>query len=478
MSISKQDKQGSRTVSDLERRYNFGKSFAEVLGIANDAQTYAQEAKEIAMRVEAELLEIDVVGELNASADTINLKSNGLTIESDGFSISADKGIVATHGSIGGWAMSNNSILKSNGDTLVEIASPLSAESNFLTVALLENGIVSAIPFYVKANGYLYADNADITGKITATEGEFSNCTINENCNIYGTLKTPNISAYVDEANNASAQIYYDELTGFYFKAVNQDNAMYDAEAGVRLYQSYISAYATLYSKQKDEDGISYHANVMCGKTGNLELDSSHTITLESPLIQVRSANGFDVHNSANTYSYTSIGYGEMFMRFFAVDSWAGDILMEDSTTLQLRAENGHSLSLYGNNVNYLKGTWALESGEAVTSDVNYKNSIADTPEAYSVFFDNLRPVIHKYNDGESGRYHSGFIAQEVNSALEKAGLTRQDFAGIIIANEGTEKERWSLRYTEFIPLNTLEIQKLKCRMAKLEKKLEVETNE
>ena len=36
--MSKQDRQGVRTASDIERKYNFGKSFAEILGIATDAR--------------------------------------------------------------------------------------------------------------------------------------------------------------------------------------------------------------------------------------------------------------------------------------------------------------------------------------------------------------------------------------------------------------------------------------------------------
>lgn len=35
---NKQDRQGARTASDLERKYNFGKSFAELMGIALDAR--------------------------------------------------------------------------------------------------------------------------------------------------------------------------------------------------------------------------------------------------------------------------------------------------------------------------------------------------------------------------------------------------------------------------------------------------------
>lgn len=44
--MSKQDRQGVRTATDLEQKYNFGQSFAEVMGIARDAQTAANKAAE------------------------------------------------------------------------------------------------------------------------------------------------------------------------------------------------------------------------------------------------------------------------------------------------------------------------------------------------------------------------------------------------------------------------------------------------
>ena len=44
MSNSKQDRQGARTPADLERKYNFGKTFEEVYGIANSAKETASEA--------------------------------------------------------------------------------------------------------------------------------------------------------------------------------------------------------------------------------------------------------------------------------------------------------------------------------------------------------------------------------------------------------------------------------------------------
>ena len=46
--MSKQDRQGARTASDLEMKYNFGKTFAEIMGYATDARDTAQEALDTA----------------------------------------------------------------------------------------------------------------------------------------------------------------------------------------------------------------------------------------------------------------------------------------------------------------------------------------------------------------------------------------------------------------------------------------------
>lgn len=44
--MSKQDRQGVRTASDLEQKYYLGKTFAKVMGIAEDAQEAAEKAEE------------------------------------------------------------------------------------------------------------------------------------------------------------------------------------------------------------------------------------------------------------------------------------------------------------------------------------------------------------------------------------------------------------------------------------------------
>lgn len=42
--MSKQDRQGARTISEFERRHNYGERFNEVMGVANDARQTAEKA--------------------------------------------------------------------------------------------------------------------------------------------------------------------------------------------------------------------------------------------------------------------------------------------------------------------------------------------------------------------------------------------------------------------------------------------------
>lgn len=132
------------------------------------------------------------------------------------------------------------------------------------------------------------------------------------------------------------------------------------------------------------------------------------------------------------------------------------------SDTMNLYSDSGH-----------FHGTWDTEAAFSITSDFNLKNSIASSTPLYSSFFDNLIPRTYKYNDGTSDRTHYGFIAQEVYSAMEMAGLDLQDFAGLTIDyDEDGNEQTWRLRYDEFIALNTDQIQKLKRRVADLESQI------
>lgn len=100
--MSKQDRQGVRTINALEQKYYFDRKFSEVMGVANSAHTAA---KKTAEQVTAELRltikkdENDkIVSMLNASADLIKLKGNRISIESDNFTLTEDGKITAKNG--------------------------------------------------------------------------------------------------------------------------------------------------------------------------------------------------------------------------------------------------------------------------------------------------------------------------------------------------------------------------------------------
>lgn len=101
--------------------------------------------------------------------------------------------------------------------------------------------------------------------------------------------------------------------------------------------------------------------------------------------------------------------------------------------------------------------------------------------------------------NGSSGRYHIGFKAQQIKTALEENGLTTLDFAGFVNTKYEPDEDAPEMNnifeeagiksgddiscliYTEFVALNTYHIKKLqkenedlKAKIESLEKKIEV----
>lgn len=125
------------------------------------------------------------------------------------------------------------------------------------------------------------------------------------------------------------------------------------------------------------------------------------------------------------------------------------------------------------------KGIFASEE-IVVKSDRRLKNSIEYDMEKYEDFFMLLKPTYFRYNHGQSGRYHMGFIAQDVKEALDNSGLSTKDFAALTITpieevnpNDNIDDAYYRLRYGEFISLNTHMIQKLVREVAKLRAEIE-----
>ena len=109
----------------------------------------------------------------------------------------------------------------------------------------------------------------------------------------------------------------------------------------------------------------------------------------------------------------------------------------------------------------YLSGT-PINASRSITvvSDARMKNHIADLPSGSENLFDYLDGKSFFYNGDTSTAKNYGFIAQDVLTALQKCGLTTDDFAGFCdIHGDGSQ---YALAYEQFIPLMWNEIKRLR----------------
>lgn len=99
-------------------------------------------------------------------------------------------------------------------------------------------------------------------------------------------------------------------------------------------------------------------------------------------------------------------------------------------------------------------------SGTVVTSDRRKKKEIMEMDQRHEEFFMNLCAVHFKMREQEDDKIRYGFIAQDVETALQRAGLSREDFAGLDIVMENGQ-EIYGLIYEQFIPLAVYMIQRI-----------------
>lgn len=196
-----------------------------------------------------------------------------------------------------------------------------------------------------------------------------------------------------------------------------------------------------------------------------------------------------------------------------------GERIEYDSHMLKLYAQSGIVFGSYiksdicpvsggtftlGKSNDRWKEIWCSTSLNT-SSDRNLKKNISDlsSDSRYIEFFMLLQPKSYLFKDGESGRTHVGFISQDVEEAMAECGLSSLEFAGfckdqkieveeiVHPADEEAGEEEWierkehpvfdgdgnpvyeySLRYEEFIALNTMMIQSQQEEISKIKEML------
>ncbi len=112
-------------------------------------------------------------------------------------------------------------------------------------------------------------------------------------------------------------------------------------------------------------------------------------------------------------------------------------------------------------------------NGSIQVSDREQKTDIEPLPEKYLALFDGIEPVRFRRVDGTSGRYHTGFIAQQVKEAMDAAGISSEELAAYIKdVDPDTKKDIYMLRYEELISILWSKVKEQETRLETMDQRL------
>ena len=304
------------------------------------------------------------------------------------------------------------------------------------------------------------------------------------------------------------------EIDSTYFKLTKTGNIT--AEAGN------IGKFNITSNGLESQDGSTklwyntvYTGNVRSSGNGNISVTADNNLSLYGKnSVSISDSNGtVNIYGDVSINGYepiTTSNIGTQSVQY-ATNSNSANSATNSTNAYTLKSANdSYSTSHKSDNKlssNATSGTTQLGSaslmwsevfaskGSINTSDRNKKRDIREISEKYEKFFEMLIPVSFQFIDGD--RTHIGFISQDVEDAMNECGLTSLDFAGFCkdikteyyIDENGKENVRnvldedgnpiyiYSLRYSEFIALNTMMIQKLDNKIDELQRKYELLEN-
>lgn len=372
--------------------------------------------------------------------------------------------ITATEGDIGGWNINEKLIETSEtGKGSIYLASALTGDDygNWI-VAKDSSGNVK---FKVSKTGIVTATDGEFTGTIKADSILADGIKVGNDGNTK--FITSGDGSKWEGAKNLWSQPYIALLPSSNSTAITiaaRSTTSTSNDCNINLYASDINAYGDICLQKSTKILLmGEEQNDCCAQIFSNEAITWFTTDQPSQILSIAASNNLNLISTNGTVKITAPQQGQ-------IDFYAGsDIVAKMGYLTPANLSNKVDENKWGGR---LYKNWYATNSITIVSDKNKKHSVATLPNQYSILFDNLHPVIYKYNDGTSDRLHTGFIAQEVNDAIELAEISTKDFGGLVILSPGTTEEEWGLRYEEFIALNTSEIQKLKARTTELENRV------
>lgn len=285
----------------------------------------------------------------------------------------------------------------------------------------------------------------------------------NANGNISSLQQTANSLSF--SISNANNNIYNLQMT-----TNGLVSAVSDAQGRVSVVEQTVNG-LTIYNPYTGQTQI----NGGMIETSQMRLDRlfGNSVFLMTPYGEIAA----EIRTTGASTARTSF---DLWARAVRINSNEGDLyLHSDMAFVTLAGAQGNTC--IGNFYPNQGGTYSCGVGWSPWSDIYANNSMIQTSDReakedivygltrYNALFDTLRPVSFRFRDGTSGRTHLGLISQDVEAALEAAGLTDVEFAGFVRSAEPEGKVRYGLRYGEFVAMLIEQVQALKARVSALE---------
>lgn len=233
---------------------------------------------------------------------------------------------------------------------------------------------------------------------------------------------------------------------------LNYNGAQIASTGSIDLYVDAVNIYGTLTATEIEGDRITVRndAGRRCGYISTEYASTAdYKMTLESKAMELNATSG-------NLYLSGNNGRSALNFDYDFIDC-RGDFAPNADNRYNLGAPNFVWSAIY------------CSTNELNGSDRNIKNSIEALPEKYVRMFELVEPKRYKLNSGTSGRYHTGFIAQEVEDAMRACGIDSKEFAGWAAAKREDGSETYFLRYSEFIPILWAKVREQEERLKRLE---------
>ena len=337
-----------------------------------------------------------------------------------------------------------------------------SAEGNITQLGATAQGLSARISSAEGNITQLGATADGLSARISSNEGSITNLTADINgirTQVSGKIGTSEAQTLIDQSLNGITLSATSGESGTIFKLM-YDGAVLASTGSVDLYVDAVNVYGTLTAERLQGSSIRIldDEGNRCGYIYSTYASSAETkIELDSDAIEIGGDEGsvfigsvWDRSTRAYSASIEVDGkYEEVQIK--------GDVIPNANALYNLGSRNFVWDAIYCS-------TDALNG-----SDRNIKNSIEALPEKYVSMFDLVEPRRYKLNSGTSGRFHTGFIAQEVEAAMQECGIDSQEFAGWAAAKREDGSETYFLRYSEFIPILWAKVREQEKRLKRLE---------